>query len=210
MTYPGGGPGGYPGQGPQQPPQGPGYGHQPPQGNPLAGMNLPVLLALGVTLLGVVAYFCGFSDEASPVEFQVQLMLLAGLLAAFRALPNGPKYFPVAAVLAVLAALSMLDAMIGIPDSVGTPGIAVVLLIISILQMAAAVVALLFDLGMMKPPAPRQQPQPPQHGQYGPPPGQQPFTGPGYGQPGQQTTFQPQQGHFGQPGTPPGGYPQQG
>jgi hypothetical protein len=172
-------------------------------------MSLPVLLALGVTLLGMVAYFCGFSDEADTAAFDVRLMLLAGLLAAFRALPNAPRYFPVAAAIAVLAGLSMLDTVIGIPEGLDTPGIVVVLLIMGILQMAAAVVALLFDFGVLKVPAPRHT----QYGQYGPPSG--PFPGPGqYPPPGQQTTFQPQQGQFGQPGqnpgTPPGGYPQQG
>ena len=218
MTYPGGGPGGYPGPGPQQPPQGPGYGPPPPKANLLAGMTLPVLLALGVTLLGVVGYFCGFSDEAQAASLDVRLMLLAGLLAAFRAVPNGPRYFPVAAVIAVLAGLSLLDTVIGISE---TSGIVVVLLIIGILQMAAAVVALLFDLGVLKVPAPRHSQQEqwhPQQEQYGPPPGQYGPPGqypqPGQ-QPGQQTTFQPQHGQFGQPGqnypgTPPGGYPPQG
>src|SRR2546423_8052567 len=113
MTYPsGGGPGQFPGQGPQQPQQPPGYGMPPQQGNPLAGVSLPALLALGVTLLGVVAYFCGFSDEASGADSQIILLLIAGLLAAFRAVPDGPKFLPVAAVLSVAGGLWELDAVI--------------------------------------------------------------------------------------------------
>lgn len=214
MTYPsGGGPGQFPGQGPQQPQQPHGYGVPPQQQtNPLAGVSLPVLLSLGVTLLGVVAYFCGFSDEASGADTQIILLLVAGLLAAFRALPDGPKFLPVAAVLSVAGALWMLDAVIGIPDGAKTPGIVVVLLIMGILQMLVAVAALLFDLGVLKLPPP--QPQMPQYGPPGqfPQQGQQPPTTQ-YPSPGAQTQYQPQPGQFpppGQhPGTPPGGYPQQ-
>jgi hypothetical protein len=207
MTYPSGGPGGYPGQGPQQPPQQPaGYG--PPQANPLAGVNLPFLLSLGMTLLGLVAYFIGFSDEATGGDQQIMLMLIAGLLAAFRALPNGPNFLPVAAVLSVAAGLWMLDAVVGIPEGSKTPGIVVVLLIMGILQMLVAVAAVLFDFGVLKAPAPRPM-------QYGPPSGQFPQQPPpGQYGPGAQTQYQPQPGQFpppGQhPGTPPGGYPQQG
>jgi hypothetical protein len=226
MTYPsGGGPGQFPGQGPQQPQpqQPPGYGVPPQQANPLAGVSLPVLLSLGVTLLGLVAYFCGFSDEASGAELQITMLLIAGLLAAFRVLPDGPKYLPIAAVLSVAGALWELDAVIGIPSQAKTPGIVVVLLIMGILQAAVAVAALLFDLGIVKLPVPA--PQVPM-GQYGPPssqfpqqpaPQQQAPPQPGqYGSPGAQTQYQPQPGQFPQPpqppqqpGTPPGGYPQQ-
>ncbi|MGH8882047.1 MAG: DUF5336 domain-containing protein, partial [Stackebrandtia sp.] len=97
MTYPsGGGPGQFPGQGPQQPQPAPGYGVPQQQPNPLAGVSLPVLLALGVTLLGLVAYFCGFSDEARGADTQIMILLIAGLLAAFRAVPDGPRFLPVA------------------------------------------------------------------------------------------------------------------
>lgn len=224
MTYPsGGGPGGYPGQGPQQPQQPPGYGMPQQQTNPLAGVSLPVLLSLGVTLLGLVAYFCGFSDEASGADLQIIILLVAGLLAAFRALPDGPKFLPVATVLSVAGALWELDAVVGIPAGAKTPGIVVVLLIMGLLQAAVAVAALLFDLGVLKLPAPSHHAP---MGQYGPPPGQFPQQpqqpqqqqqppAPGqYGSPGAQTQYQPQPGQFpppGQgPGTPPGGYPQQG
>jgi hypothetical protein len=181
----------------------------------LAGVNLPVLLSLGMTLLGLIAYFIGFSDEAGQADQQILLLLVAGLLAGFRALPNGPKFLPVAAVLSVAGGLSMLDGVIGIPEGAKTPGIIVVLLIMGILQMAVAVIAVLFDFGIIKMPAP-------QPVQYGPPSGQfppqQPPPPPGqYGSPGAQTQYQPQPGQFpppGQqqqhPGTPPGGYPQQG
>jgi hypothetical protein len=215
MTYPSGGQGGFPGQGPQQPQQVPGYGAPQQQAHPLAGVNLSVLLSLGVTLLGVVAYFCGFSDEASGAEFEIRLLLVAGLLAAFRVLPTGPRFLPVAAVLSVTGGLFMLDTVIGIPEGAKTPGIVVVLLIMGILQMLVAVAALLFDFGVLKMPTP----SPPGAGNW-PPSGQFPQQQqqqpppPQYGSPGAQTQYQPRPDQFppapGQhPGTPPGGYPQQ-
>lgn len=207
MTFPGGSPGGYPGQGPQQPPPGPGYGQQPPQGSPLVGLNLSLLLSLGVTLLGVVAYFLGFSDEANPAKGEIPLLLIGGLLAGLRAVPKGPNYLPVATVLSVVGALSLLDTVVGFREGADTPGIIVVLLIMGFLQMFVAVAALLFDLGVIKMPTPAPRPLP---GQYGPPSGQFPQQPPPgqYGQPTQQ--YQPPPGQYGQgPSTPPGGYPQQ-
>lgn len=214
MSFPGGGQGGYPGQGPQQPQQAPGYGPPQPQGNPLAGMNMSTLLALGVTLLGVVAYFIGFSDEATPASDQIQLLLAGGLLCAFRAIPSASKVFlQVGAVLSTLGGLALLDLTISVPSGAKTPGILVVLLILGILQMLVAVAALLFDIGVLKMPPPQ-----PQYPGYGPPSGQFPAQQPppGQYQPGAQTQYQPQPGQFPppppqqHPGTPPGGYPQQG
>jgi hypothetical protein len=174
-------------------------------------VNLPVLLSLGMTLLGLVAYFIGFSDEANQAGQEILLMLVAGLLAAFRVLPNGPRFLPVAAVLSVAGGLSMLDGVVGIPEGAKTPGIIVVLLIMGILQMLVAVAAVLFDFGILKMPAPTPVGYGPPSGQFPP---QQPPPPPGqYGSPGAQTQYQPQPGQFpppGQhPGTPPGGYPQQ-
>jgi hypothetical protein len=178
-------------------------------------MNMSTLLALGVTLLGVVAYFIGFSDEATPASGEIQLLLAGGLLSAFRAIPSASKVFlQVGAVLSTLGGLSLLDTVISIPSGAKTPGIIVVLLILGILQMLVAVAALLFDFGILKMPPP----QPQVHPGYGPPSGQFPAQPPpGQYQPGAQTQYQPQPGQFPpppppqqHPGTPPGGYPQQG
>jgi hypothetical protein len=176
-------------------------------------MNMSVLLALGVTLLGVVAYFIGFSDEANPASGEIQLLLAGGLLCAFRAVPTASKVFlQVGAVLSTVGALTLLDGVIAIPSEAKTPGILVVLLILGILQMLVAVAAVLFDLGVLKMPPPQ-----PQYPGYGPPSGQFPAQQPppGQYQPGAQTQYQPQPGQFPpppqqHPGTPPGGYPQQG
>jgi hypothetical protein len=194
MTFPSGGPG-YPQQGGgQQPPgppssgfpaqQPPSHSHQAPSGGVTnLTHNLPLMLALGVAVFGIVQYFLGFSDSGD-VGLGGVFLLGGGLLAAMHALPKGPKTLPFAALFSVLGALYVLDQLIGMQTS---PGIVTVILILGILQMAAAVAALLIDQGVLKPPAAK--PAGPSYGgQYGQPGQQQ------YGQPGQQYGQQ-QPGH---------------
>jgi hypothetical protein len=224
MTFPGGAPGGYPGQGPQQPQ--PGHFGPPPSVG--AKLGIPQFLYIGVAALGLINFFIGFADayDGGDSGFFANgilippLFLLGGLFALPALLPGlagegrkpgiGPAAFSVTAMLTILFFTFSTD-----PD-VGTGTI--LLLVFGILQGLAAIAALLFDMGVLKPPAPNpyghQQPGGgfPPSGQFPAPPQQQPgqFGAP----PGQQTTFAPQQGQFGQPGqqpgTPPGGYPQQG
>jgi hypothetical protein len=226
MTFPGGQPGGgYPGQGPQQPPQGPG-GYGPPPGSGLK-LGLPEVAHLVVAGLGVLILFLSFASigdgiDASLYEAQLgwvpALLLAGGLLSAKVILPGEdkkPGLIPVALVFAGVWAY--LFTVFTADGDLGAGGIMV--MIFGILQMLAAIAALLFDLGVIKPPAPNPYGQP--GGMYPPSgafPQQQPPQQPQFGQPqapppGQQTTFAPQQGQFGQqpgqPGTPPGGYPQQ-
>ena len=243
MTFPSGGPG-YPQQG--QPSQGPppsgGFPQQPQpqQGPPSTGAgappNLPLLLSLGVTVLGVVEYFLGFASESGGAGQTILFLLVGGLLSAMNVLPNGPKTLPFAALFSVVGGLTALDLVISAKD---VAGIVIVVLILGILQMVASVAVLLFEYGVLKPPAPQpkvpaySQPFAPQGQyqptQYQPAPGQsapgqppagqpQPPAGPPATPPGAQaTTYAPQQGQFFQPpadqnkpGTPPGGFGQQG
>lgn len=211
MSFPSSGPG-YPpqGGGPQNP-QGPGTGSFPPVGPPpqqqqqlqAGALNFAVILALAVSVLGLVQYFVGFSDEASPASESTTWFLVGGLLAALRVLPNAPKVLPFAALISVLGALQALDHVIAYGENDTVPGIITVIVILGFLQLLAAVAALLFDYNVLKLPAPQQQgaPQP----QYGPPTGQQPAQpGPPPGPPGQ---YAPQQPQFG--GPPPASSPQQ-
>ncbi|RSM36213.1 hypothetical protein DMA12_41110 [Amycolatopsis balhimycina DSM 5908] len=196
MTFPSGGPG-YPQQGGGQQPPGPPssgfpaqqqqpHSHQAPSGGGPAGLpqNLPLLLALVVAVFAVVQYFLGFSDNGD-VGLGGTFLLGGGLLAAMHALPKGPKTLPFAALFSVLGALEVLDSLVGMQTS---PGIVTVILILGILQMIAAVGALLIEHDVIKPPAPK--PAAPSYGgQYGQPGQQQQQQ---YGQPGQQFG---QQGH---------------
>ncbi|HYH32188.1 MAG TPA: DUF5336 domain-containing protein [Pseudonocardia sp.] len=228
MSYPSGGPG-YPQQGGgQQPPQShPGSGAFPQQQAPSQAtpLNLALLLALAVTVLGLVQFFIGFSDEADAAKEVSLFLLVSGLLAALHALPRGPKTLPFAALFSVLGAFGALDLIVGYPTvdggegraEVSLPGILTVVLILGILQMLVAVAALLFEHDVIKLPAakpqqqapqapysqqfPQQGPQGPfgQQGQQGPAATQvQPF--PGAGQQGQQ------QGEPSGPFSQPGGF----
>lgn len=230
MTYPGGTPGGgYPGQGPQQP-QGPGYGA--PAGGGFK-LDLPKILLLVVGGLGLINFFVGFADIWDNVELSglfagffsfastlPAIFLLGALFAVPALLPGDGKAGIAPAAFSVTGMLSVLFFLFSSEPDVGIGGI--LLTIFGVLQGGAAVVAYLFEAGIIKPPAPKPQVPygyGPQSGQF-PAPGQQPpaqptqqYGQPGQpGQPGQQTQFAPQQGQFGQPGapgTPPGGYPQQ-
>jgi len=230
MTFPGGAPGGYPGQGPQQQQPGP-YG--PPPGGGMK-LSLPTILHLVILGLGVINFFIGFADvfDGSDGYFAngstiPALFLLGGLFSLPAIMPGDnkkpgipPAAFSVAAMLTLLFLTFSAD-----PD-VGTGTI--LLMVFGILQGIGSVVAYLFDVGILKMPAPNPygHGQPgggfPPSGQFPAPPPQQPGQPGQPGQfgapPGQQTTFAPQHGQFGQPGqqpgqqpgTPPGGYPQQG
>jgi hypothetical protein len=181
--------------------------------------------------LGLLNFFLGFANIADAPEgydgtsFFAQantipaLFLLAGLFSLPAILPGEtnkkpgipPAAFAVAGMLTILFLAFTADGDLGIGS--------ILLIIFGILQGIAAVVAYLFDQGILKMPAPNpyaHQPggQFPPSGQFPAPPPQQPQPGQFGAPPGQQTTFAPQQGQFGQPpqqpGTPPGGYPQQG
>ncbi|SDY67129.1 hypothetical protein SAMN05421504_106330 [Amycolatopsis xylanica] len=177
MTFPSGGPG-YPQQGGAQPHQpAPNTGGFPPQAPPPSApasaenpVNLGLLLALAVALLGLVQYFIGFSDEATGVDSMTRYLLVGGLLAGLYALPKAPRVLPFAALFSVIGALGTLDLVIQVPSDRTMPGIITVILILGILQMLIAVAALLFEHGVLKLPAPK--PAAPQ-GPYGQPYGQQ-------------------------------------
>ncbi|MGQ0837608.1 DUF5336 domain-containing protein [Actinokineospora sp.] len=220
MTYPGGAPGGYPGPGPQQPPQG--YGPAPVAGGgPKLGMAQ--ILHLAVAGLGLLNLFLGFASVAGEAGFYESafgwvpaLLFMGGMLALGAILPGDRKVGVSSVAVTLGGALGFLFTVIAF-DAEMKAG-AIMVLIFGILQSIGAVVALLFEVGVIKPPQPGMA-QPGHFGQpggYNPASGQfqQPMQPNPYGQPipGQQTTFAPQQGQFGQqppPGTPPGGYPQQ-
>jgi len=196
-------------------------------------LGLPQIAHLVVAGLGVLVLFLAFASvrdgaEQSFYEYGIgwvpALLLVGGLLSLKVILPGEdkkPGLIPPVIIFSTVWAY--LFTVFTTEGDLGTGGIMV--MVFGILQMLAAIAALLFDLGIIKAPTPNpygQQPMYPPSGafpqqQQPGQPGQQPGQ---YGQqppaqPGQQTTFAPQQGQFGQqptqqpPGTPPGGYPQQ-
>jgi len=190
-------------------------------------LGLPVILHLVVAGLGLINFFVGFADIYDGGDDSYfggglvtpAIFFLGALFSLPAILPGGdkkpglaPAAFSLTGMLTVMFFVFSTDPDIG----VGT----ILLMIFGILQGIVAVVAFLFDQGIIKPPAPNPygHGQPPggmypPSGQFPAPPPQQPFGQPGP-PPGQQTNGCCGGGAVGQPpqapGTPPGGYPQQG
>jgi len=213
MTFPSGGPG-YPQQGggqqppgppssggfPQQQPPPPPRSHQAPSSGSALPQNLPLLLLLAVAGLGLVEYFLGFAGDAGTVAGSTQFALVAAGLAGLHLLPKGPKTLPFVGLFALLSGLEAVDAVVGAQI---VTGIAVVVLILSLLQLAVGVGAVLLEYNVLKPPAGKPA-SPPQGGQYGGPPQQFGQQGGQYGGPPQ--FGQPPQGPVAATGEPSPGY----
>jgi len=195
MTYPPGNPG-------YQPAQSPGsYGATAAPSFTKSGdseSNLKVYLTVGVLALGLAIYLVSYGpmitrilpngDELveSGSTLPVDLALLAGLLAGVSLLPKAKNFA------AVVAAVSVLGALLLIEDTIGASGRGWALWIAvgsGVVQSALAIVALLLDAGVVTAPAPR--PKYDQYAHYGQ-----------YGYYGQQNPYQ-QSGY----GTQYGGYP---
>lgn len=205
MSFPSDVPGGYPGQ----PVSGPGAGYGPPAHSErsVGGLGPVDLLALGVAVLALVSYFCGFSSDAVGAGIQVMILLAGGLIAVFQVIPKAPKSLPVAAVLSLVGGLSMLALII---QSSGATTIAVVILIMGLLQAGLAVAALLLDYEVIKlaPRAPaRYGPHGgfPSPGPYAPPVAPNPY-GQQFSERSTQFLQHPGQVSQQQPSTPPEGF----
>lgn len=211
------------------PPSSPGYPPAPQSGSQYGATQqfaktdvapgeskLPEILLAVVAAAGLITYLVSFALEAAAGlgALPVLLSLLAGLLAAVSLLPKQKNYVAVASVIATFALL------LAISDLVATGGEAgwalYTILVLTLIQAGAAITALLFDSGVLTPPAPKPAyEQQPQYGQYGGPSqyyGQQ--SQPQPGQPYQQSApqrpgYPSQYGSY--PGTPgTGGFPVQG
>ncbi|MCU1641878.1 MAG: hypothetical protein JWN03_2153 [Nocardia sp.] len=242
MSYPTGG-SGY--NGPAQTPSNtPGYGSQP-TGGPAAGSSttaatgkgLPFFLTVGIAALGVINFLLGFAPYvgSKPIDVGGQtisssetfslfanggaallgLTLFAGVLAGLSLLPK-QDWVVVAAAAAVTGFLAMLFQSFSLNDHESLKWGGWVLVFLTFVQAIVAAVAVLLEMGIIKPPAPK--PAAPQQGygqQFGQAGGQYPGYGQqGYGQPGQPPAFgqpaQPAQQGGQQPGYGTGGqYPQQ-
>jgi hypothetical protein len=227
MTY---SPGHSPGSSGYPPMQAPGsYGAPTPAyGQPAveAGPSkLPLYLTAAVAAFGILAYLFSFgpmftfnidigpfgtelSGTGGPgTQLAILVVLGAALLAGVGLLPKTTRYTPIVAVLAVLGVLLVAYQALVKPQGVSVAWGLWTVLAMSFIQAVAAIVALLFEVEVLTPPAPRPKYEQPQYGQYGPPPG-------GYwGQAPGQPQGPPQQGAPApgpRPGYPSqyGGYPQ--
>lgn len=207
------------------------FGKVPEQPAPGESPNkLSAYLLMVVSALGLLVYLCNFgpifqvtasdflgqggtvSGSTLGIGLAVIAALTAGLLAGVTLLAKGRTYVAIASVLSVLALLLVIAELINKPAEASIGWALYALIVLSLLQAGAAVTALLFDTGVLTPPAPKPKyDQQQQYGQYGSP-------GPYYGQPqsGQPQSGQHQPQHPGshqqapqRPGYPSqyGGYP---
>lgn len=190
---------------------GPGYStpaSQPSQAPTVSsGTDLTKLLTMGVAGLGVLIFLLGFM----PHGYFHTYFLMAGLLAGVSLLPK-QNWLGVAAAVSAASFLSELFTLF--TSEYDSELYTYLVLGFGFVQAAIAVAALLFETGLLAPPAPKPAAQAgygqPAYGQggYGQP-GYQPtgYAAPGYPQQGPAQQGPPQQGPAQQ--QPYGGQPQQ-
>jgi hypothetical protein len=216
MTYPPGSPGYPPAQQPttqfaaptQQ------FGKLPEAAPAAEGPSkLPVYLTAAVAALGLAVYLSSYgpqfqasADFFTPtlLDLGVVASLLAALIAGVGLVPKQKTSPALVAVLSVLGFLLAIAIVLTAPQGVSIEWGLYLIIAFSVVQAIVAVAVLLFDAGVITPPAPRPRYEQQQYGQYG-------GSGPYYGQPHQPGPPQ-QQGpqHQQRPGYPSpygGGYP---
>ncbi len=136
-----------------------------------AESKLPEILLAVVAVAGLLIYFVSFALEASTAQAMILIVavpLLAALLAGVSLLPKQKNYTAVAAVTATIPLLFVIGAAVG--GGGAGDWTLWTLLVLTLIQAGAAITALLFDAGVITPPAPKPQfDQQPQYGQYGGP-----------------------------------------
>jgi hypothetical protein len=188
MTYPPGNPG-YP------PAQSPGsYGAPAASSFAKSGdaeNNLKHYLTIAVAVLGVLTYLASYFPMVSRLlpngdelvekgsTLPVDLVLLAGLLAAVNLLPKAKSFLAAVTAVSVLGALLLIQDTIDASDRGAGLWIAVTA---GVVQAGVAITALLLDAGVITAPAPRPK-YDQYYGQYGGYYGQQqaPYQQSGYG-----------------------------
>ncbi|OBG18405.1 hypothetical protein A5765_04680 [Mycolicibacterium celeriflavum] len=193
------------------------FGKAPDVGSAPGGPNkLPMYLAIAVAVLGLAVYLSSFgplftisasefgglgsiSGSSFGLVLAVAAALLAGLLAGTSLLPRQSVSTSWYAVLAVVAFLLVIAEVINRPSGAAIDWGLYLIIAFTLFQAIVAVAALLFESGVITPPAPRQKYDQPYGQQYGGP-------GPYYGQQPGQHHGGPQQ-RPGYPSTYPGGYP---
>lgn len=158
-------------------------------GGDAAASKLPVYLTAAVAALGIAVYLSSFgplftagADFFTPtlLDLGVVSSVLAALIAGVSVLPRQRTFPAILAVLSVLGFLLVIAIVLTAPTGVSIDWGLYLIIAFSVLQAIIAVAVLLFDSGILTPPAPRpkyeQQQQP--YGQYGGYYGQPPHAGP--------------------------------
>lgn len=203
--------------------------------------KLPFILLAAIAVLGLLVYLFSFGDvftiestdfpqmgtatgTSQGVVMAVIAALVSGLIAAASLLPKQRAPIGVIAAVAVLAFLLVLAEIIQKPEGVSIGWALYVVILLTFLQSAVAIGALLLDSGIIAAPAPKPKyQQQPNYGPYGQPSqyygqhaphqgGQQqrpPYPGQygGYSGSGSSTGGFAPIGQHGGPPTPPTGFP---
>lgn len=190
------------------------FGRAPEPGpvGPAGQSQLPMYLTIAVSVLGLGVYLSSFgplftagADYFTPtlLDLGVVAAIAAALIAGVSLLPKQKPAPAAIAVLSVLAFLLVIAIVLTAPEGVSIDWGLYLIIAFTLFQAIVAVAVLLFDAGVITPPAPQPPRYEPQYGQYGGAGGQY------YGQPQHGGPQQPQQQGLSQrPGYPPqyGGY----
>jgi len=179
MTYPPGSPGNSGYQPGSFGAPTPAYGQPAAEPGP---SKLPHYLNIAVVLLGIAAYVSAFgpvmtiTTNVGPFSLEASQTggilltlgsVLAALLAAVGLLPKTKEYPTVVALLAVLGLLAVIEQIVN-KNPQATIGWALWLVLAFVLvQAILAVVVLLFDTGVLTPPAPKPRYEAAPYGSYG-------------------------------------------
>jgi hypothetical protein len=140
--------------------------------------HLPLYLTAAVAALGLATYLSSFgplftatADFFTPtlLDLGVVAALLAGLLAGVALLPKQKGRVAPIAVLSVLAFLLVIAIVLTTPDGVSIDWGLYLIIAFTVLQAIVAVAVLLFDAGVLTPPAPRPKYEQQYGQQYGAP-----------------------------------------
>lgn len=216
MTYPPGNPGYPPAQ------QGNQYAPTQQYGEPaeVGPSKLPVYLTAAVAVFGLATYAFNFgplltisnsdfpqfgsaSGSTPGLGLAVAASVLAALLAGVGLLPKQKTRTGLVAVAATLSFLLVLAEVINAPAGLSIGWGLYLVIAATLLQTGAAIAALLFDAGVLTPPAPKPRYEQQPYGQYGAPyygqPGQQQYGAPTHQQ--QRPGYPSQYGYQGAPNT---------
>jgi hypothetical protein len=128
-----------------------------------------VVLGLGVYLSSFGPLFTAGADYFTPtlLDLGVVASIAAGLIAAVSLLPKQKPLPAVLAVLSVLAFLLVIAIVLTAPQGVSLDWGLYLIIAFTMFQAIVAVAVLLFDAGIITPPAPRAPRYDQQYGQYG-------------------------------------------
>lgn len=152
-----------------------------------AGPNkLPFVLLAAVAVLGLLVYLFSFGPQfqiestdfpqlgsatgtSLGLGLAVVASLLSALIAAVSLLPRQKAPVGIIAAVAVLAFLLIVAEIIQTPEGVSLGWALYVVVVLTFLQAALSVGALLLDAGIISAPTPKPKYEQPQYGQYGGP-----------------------------------------